>query len=142
MFESLRDNIASALAITFPDHSQLPFAIEVDRNRSGIEKGYAVLIQRMEANDQLVGRTILDVTIDVKLSDRYAPNRNGDSAQQTVSLQLAQRCLDAFEALATSKLNNSSGVRLVTLQQISEPEFLNDEKTIFRTLTLTANIRV
>jgi hypothetical protein len=143
MFETLKANIATALSSALPDHSELPFGIEIGRNRQGATiKGFAVNIQESVANDQLVGRTVLDVTIDVALSDRYTADRNSDTSQQTVSLQLASRCLEAFNHLATTKLNNSPGVRLISLRQISEPEFLDDEKTIIRTLTITANIKV
>jgi uncharacterized phage protein gp47/JayE len=143
MFASLYSNIKAHLSATLPDHTALPFEIEVERNRQGsTRKGYGVSILSSQATGELVGATTLDVTVEVKLSDKYEPNRNNDSAQQAVSQALAERCLDAFKSLASSKLGGTSGVRNVTLREISDANFLDDEKTVFRSLTLSANVKV
>lgn len=143
MFETLYTNILAKLAETLPDHTELPFAIEIERNKQGkTEKGYAVTIEDAPSNGDLVGRTTLNLQIQVKLSDKWKPDRNGDSAQQAASLAVADRCLTTYEALALSKLGNSSGVRLVTLENISAPTYLDDEKTVYRVITITANIKV
>jgi hypothetical protein len=143
MFASLYNNIKTQLSVTFPDHTALPFELEVERNRQGsTRKGHGVAILGSIATAELVGATTLEITIEVKLSDKYEPNRNSDSAQQAASQALAERCLDAFKALAASKLGGTSGVRNVTLREISDANFLDDEKTVFRSLTLSANVKV
>lgn len=141
MFEQLRTNIFTKLGEILPDSAPLAFAIELDRNKNGKSTGYAVTIESSSATGDLVGRTTLNANISVKVMKSYQPDKNGDSAQLTASLQVADLLLAAFEGLSAAKLA-TPGVRLVTLDSISEPSYQTDEKTVSRTLTIVANIKV
>lgn len=142
MYISLHTNILAKLAELLPDHSELPFAIEIDRNKLGKStKGYAVILDSSKASDsEVVGRVSLTTTIQVRLSDIYSHEKTGDSLQQSASNTLADRCIAVYKALAAAKLN-TSGVRNVSLSDISEPSYIDGEKTVYRTLTIEANIR-
>lgn len=143
MFIELETNILAKLAEALPDHTRLPYGVNVEDNKLGKStKGYAVLIQESKVSDtQAVGRLSLSTTIQVRLSDTYTSERNTDAGRLTASHLLADRCIAVFKELAASKLN-SEGVRNVTLSDISEPTYVDGEKTVYRTLTIDANLKV
>ncbi len=141
MYTTLHSNILAKLAELLPDHTQLPYAIEIERNKKGKEKGFAVVLGESKNSDSpLTGQLTINLSIQVRLSDTYTGDKHSDSHQLAASHVLGDRCLQVFKALASAKLN-SPGVRNVTLSDISDPTFLT-ESTIIRTLTIEANLRV
>lgn len=141
MFTTLHANIVAKLGDLLPDHEPLAYSIDVSMNRKGKSKGFAVLIGDSKPTNSDVGRLTLFTRIQIQLSDTYGPEQKTDAAQLTVSHALADRCLSVFEGLASSKLN-SAGVRNVTLEEISDPTYIDGEKTVYRTLTIEANLKV
>jgi hypothetical protein len=141
MFTALHSNIVTKLQELLPDHDQLSYSIDVSRNKLGKSKGFAVTIEASKPTNSDVGRLTLFTTIQIQLVDTYGPERNTDAAQLLASHALADRCLIVFEGLSAAKLN-SPGVRNVTLEELSEPTYVDGEKTVFRTLTIEANLKV
>jgi hypothetical protein len=143
MFIELETNILSKLAEILPDHSRLPYGIEIEQNKLGkATKGFAVLILSSQVSDaQMVGRLTLSTKIEIRLSDTFGPEKHSDSGRLTASHTLSDRCLSVFKELAAAKLNTDS-VRNVTLSDISDPIYVDGEKTVYRTLTIEANLKV
>lgn len=142
MYTTLQANILALLATSLPDHTQLPYGIDVDLNKSGkATKGYAVILQDSKlADSSVVGRLALNTTIQVRLSDTYSFEGKNDGAQLTTSHTLADRCIAVFKDLEAAKLG-SAGVRNVSLLDISEPTYIDESKIVYRTLTIEANLR-
>lgn len=142
MYIELETNILARLQLLLPDHSRLPYGIDIELNRLGkVAKGFAVIILGSKSSDsQVVGRLAFSTTIEVRMSDTFPPENKSDDVRLTVSNLLADRCIEVFKGLAAAKLD-SQGVRNVTLLNISDPTFVDKEKTVYRTLTIEANIR-
>lgn len=141
MFTSLHSNLIAKLVELLPDHSELPYSVDIAKNKKGKKKGFAVLIGESKPTNSDVGRLTLFTRIQIQLSDVYGPEQNTDTAQLTASHTLADRALVVFTGLSASKLN-SPGVRNVTLEDISEPVYVDGENTVYRTLTIEANLKV
>ena len=141
MFIELQANILAGLASILPDHMQLPYGIDIAKNKLGkTTKGYAVIVGSSKPTDAGVGRLTLFTTIDVTLSDSYGPTPKSDQVQLAASHTLSDRCLTVYKALASNKLF-SDGVRNVTLVNISNPTYVADEHTVYRTITIEANLK-
>ncbi len=139
----LHSNIVAALTAYLPDHISLPYSIEVERNKLGkVSKGFAILVGDSKPSaSQVAGRLTLATSIQVRLSDTWAVQKNTDALQLTASHSLADRLLGVYAHLAEIKLG-SQGVRNVTLVEISEPTYVDGESTVYRTLTIEANLKV
>lgn len=141
MFTTLHSNIVTKIVELLPDHEPLAYSIDLSLNKRGKSKGFAVLVGDSKPTNSDVGRLTLFTRIQIQLSDVYGPEQKTDTAQLGVSHALADRCLAVFEGLAASKLN-TLGVRNVTLEEISDPTYIDGEKTVYRTLTIEANLKV
>ena len=119
----IKERCGTFLTTTF---SELDYGLDVSSNRSRqAKKGYAVVPESAAESDFIIGATIVDQTVRVKLSDVVLPGKTSDQNTQSTTNSLYDNVYGLYDFLVKSRCGAASVINTYGLS-VESPKYLDD----------------
>ncbi len=124
---------AKALVVTTISATELPFAVDISKNRfAGCANGFSLMPGQIEQAESVTRYITADQDFDLALTETFATTQVGDGAQRAAATTLFTRMEAVYTQMMANKAGAPTTVLLVSRLRVRAPEFLDSNVAVLR----------
>jgi hypothetical protein len=144
MIKNIYDNILIRMGTLLTGYSKLSFVTNLEKNKFGqITSRYGLLTKGAGSNSEMVGKNVLDHKFEITLTNSFGANTLGNDDEKSNRINVLQdKCLEIYRDLQLNKSVIDSSILIINGIEISEPEFMEEEKIIIIKCSINVKYKV
>lgn len=139
----IKAGIEARIEIAVSTYAKLSYQTDISNNKfKGNSKGYAVLPSSALEVDGLLGSYNMDHEFSISLTNSYnqgAKSQIGDELKTSRIAELQDDILAIYSDLSVNKGAIDASILVINSLNISEPDFIDEEKVII--INFTVNVK-
>ena len=143
MIKNIYDNILTRMGTLLTGYSKLSFVTNLEKNKFGqITTRYGLLTKSAGSNSEMVGKNVLDHKFEIILTNSFGANTLGNDDEKSNRINVLQdKCLEIYRDLQLNKAVINSSILIINGVEISEPDFMEEEKIIIVKMNLNVKYK-
>ncbi|MFW7381477.1 MAG: hypothetical protein ACOH5I_21895 [Oligoflexus sp.] len=133
--KTLATNIETSIKTLLPEYTRLNYAVDIEENKLLTHTNrFGVVMGNSNIAEGPLNRVTLDQAVEITITSDYSENHD-DIDKVAKANEVSDTLISIYKHLASTNAS-TSGVRLVSLESISDTEYL-EEKVLYRTANIT-----
>tara|TARA_Y100001936_G_C15973559_1_gene612503 strand:+ start:634 stop:1080 length:447 start_codon:yes stop_codon:yes gene_type:complete len=146
MVSNIKAGIEARIEASLPEYKKLSYQLDIPKNKfKGNAKRYAVEPLSGNETESTLGAITLDQTFSITLTDSYnsgAKSQVNDEVKVDAILSLKDDIITLYKDISNNKKSIDNTVLLINDLNISEAEFIEEEKLAYVTCSFTVKYKI